>query len=307
IFMTSPTFADREGEYASVIRAAGQAGLLTFLHCEDGVVLAEAVQKLTAAGHTSLRYYSESRPVDAELRAVERAVALCEKTGAPIYIVHLSSGKALAACRAARDRGLPVSVETRPLYLYFTRERYLQADGPLYVGQPPLREQSDVEALWQGMAGGWVDVLGSDHAPWTREQKMDAGLNIAKLRPGVADLQTMLPVLYSEGVSKGRISLQRFVALIASRAARLLGLYPRKGAIAVGSDADLALWDLGAVRKLTADVLHSRAGFSLHEGWEIRGWPVMTIRRGEVVCEQGRIRAAPGTGRVLTRAAAQAR
>lgn len=271
------------------------------LHCEDGALLAAAVKEMSAAGRTSLQYYADSRTVASEAKATGDAVAICETTRAPIYVVHLSSERALEVCRRAKERKLPLHVETRPLYLYFTRERYLGPEGPLFVGQPPLREATDVGALWQGLSDGSVDTLGTDHAPWTRDQKMDPGLNIAKLRPGVADLQTMLPVFYSEGVARRRITLERFVALTSTNAAKVFGLFPKKGTIAVGSDADLVLWDPAQKRRIEKDMLLSRAGFSLHEGWEIAGWPRMTMRRGEVVFEDGRIYASPGSGRIPSR------
>jgi dihydropyrimidinase len=300
IFMTGQNFAAGQAQWTGLIKAAGRAGLITMLHCEDGQVMAEAAKALASAGRTSVRDYAESRPVASEVKAVERAVEMCEAAAAPVYIVHLSSKEALDVCRKARQRGLPVFVETRPIYLYFTSERYLRPDGPLYVGQPPLREESDVKALWEGLAGGWIDTLGSDHAPWTREQKMDASLNITRLRPGVADLQTMLPVFYSEGVVKKRIPPERFAALTSTNAAKLFGLFPQKGAIAVGSDADVVLWDPEYKRKFSASDVLSRAGYSLHEGWEITGWPRFTIRRGEVVFEEGKVQGLPGSGRILT-------
>ncbi len=300
IFMTSPAFADNQAQWTALIEDAGRVGLITMLHCEDGRIMAEAAKALAEAGHSSLRYYAESRPVSSEVKSVERAVEICEKAHAPVYIVHLSSEKALDVCRKARKRGLPVHVETRPIYLYFTSERYLSQDGPLYVGQPPLREPSDVKALWEGLEKGWIDTLGTDHAPWTREQKFDPELNITRLRPGVADLQTMLPVFYSEGVAKKRISLERFVAVTSTNTARLFGLFPQKGTIAVGSDADLTLWDPKAKRKFTAADVLSRSAYSLHEGWELTGRPKYTIRRGETVFEEGKVTAAPGSGRILS-------
>jgi dihydropyrimidinase len=300
IFMTSRSFVENQALWTDLIQEAGRLGLITMLHCEDAEALAEAAKALSAAGQTSLRYYAGSRPVSSEVKAVERAVAICEKARAPVYVVHLSSQAALDVCRQAKARGLPLFVETRPIYLYFTKERYLEPDGPLYVGQPPLREAADAQALWKGLADGSIDTLGSDHAPWTREQKMDPALNINRLRPGVADLQTMLPVFYSEGVVKKRVSLERFVALSSANAARLFGIFPQKGTIAVGSDADLVLWDPRAKRKLKTEDNLSRAGFSLHDGWEITGWPKTTIRRGAVVFEDGKIVAAPGSGQVLS-------
>jgi dihydropyrimidinase len=299
IFMTSLAFSQSQEMWTEIIREAGRLRLITMLHCEDAQEMAEAAKALTSAGTTSLHYYAQSRPVSSEVKAVERAVTICEHSGAPVYIVHLSSEAALDVCRRARTRGLPVYVETRPIYLYFTSDRYLQPDGPIYVGQPPLREASDVKAMWDGLANGSIDTLGTDHAPWTREQKMDPELNITKLRPGVADLQTMLPVLYSEGVLKNRISLERFVAVTSTNAAKLFGLFPQKGTIAVDSDADLAIWDPREKRTFNrADVL-SRAGYSLHEGWNLTGWPKITVRRGEVVFENGMVTATAGSGIVL--------
>jgi len=298
IFMTGRAFVENEAAWTDLIREAGRAGLLTMLHCEDADGLAEAAKALAADGRTSLRYYAESRPVRSEVKAVERAAEICERSGAPVYIVHLSSQAALGVCRKAKGRGLPLFVETRPIYLYFTKERYLEPEGPLYVGQPPLRDSTDIGALWQGITDGSIDTLGTDHAPWTREQKMDPALNISRLRPGVADLQTMMPVFYSEGVVKRNIPLGRFVALTSTNAAMLFGLYPQKGTIAVGSDADLALWDPRGKRKLERTDNLSRAGFSLHDGWEITGLPRITIRRGEVVFENGKVTATPGSGRI---------
>jgi dihydropyrimidinase len=299
IFMLTDSFVGNEPVYREIIREAGRLGVLTLLHCEDADLLARAAEKLRAQGKTSLRYYPDSRPIEAEVAATRRAVEICEQTGrAPVYIVHLSSKGALDVCRAAKARNLPVYVETRPLYLYFTREKYLNPAGPLYVGQPPLRGPEDVESLWQGMADGSVDTIGTDHAPWTREQKMDPELHIGWLRPGVADLQTMLPLLYCRGVLEGRLTPERFVSLTSTNAAKLLGLFPKKGTIAVGSDADLALWDPALSREVRREDLHSNAGFSLFEGTTVTGWPRYTIRRGQVVCQDGKILAQPGSGRV---------
>jgi dihydropyrimidinase len=301
IFMCMPEFDRHALAYLAALQTAREAGMLTLIHAEDHAIIAAATSALLAEGRGALRHYAESRPVIAEVVATQRAVAMSEATGAPIYVVHLSSERALQVCREARARGLPVTVETRPLYLHFTRERYLEPDGPLFVGQPPLREEHDVEALWQGMGRGDIDTIATDHAPWTREQKMDPRLNVSDLRPGVNNLQVMLPLLYSEGVRQGRLSLERFVALTSTNAARLCGLYPRKGAVAVGADADLVLWDPDETRRVRGDEVFSRAGFSVYEGRAVTGWPKVTIRRGEVVYQGGRITARPGSGQALRR------
>ncbi|KPK80392.1 MAG: hypothetical protein AMS25_09120 [Gemmatimonas sp. SM23_52] len=299
IFMVIPSFDQHLRDYVRVMRMAGQAGILSLIHCEDPAIIAEATHALVAAGKGSLRYYAGSRPLSSEVIATQRAIAYCEVTGAPIYVVHLSAAEPLRVCRAARAQGLPVYVETRPIYLYYTEDRYERADGPLYVGQPPLRSAQDVEALWAGLQDGSVHTLGTDHVGWSKQKKMDPSLTIEDLRPGVPNLQEMFPMLYSEGVVKGRISQQRFVEIVAANPAKLFGLYPRKGTIAVGSDADLALWDPQETRKIELAEMRSRCGFSLFEGWEVTGWPRTTIRRGVVVYEDGEIKARPGTGQLL--------
>jgi dihydropyrimidinase len=299
VFMCMEAFDKHVLAYLAALQAAGEAGMLTMIHCEDLSIISAATEVLLAEGRGSLRYYAESRPVISEVVATQRAVGMCEATGAPIYVVHLSSERALRVCEEAQARALPVYVETRPLYLYLTQERYFDPDGAVYVGQPPLREAHDVAALWDGLARGTVHTVGTDHAPWTREQKLDPALNVANLRPGVSNLQVMLPMLYSEGVLKGKISLEQFVALTSTNAAKLFGLYPRKGTIAVGSDADLVLWNPTESRVVRGSELFSRAGFSIYEGTEVTGWPRITIRRGQVVYKDGRITAQPGRGRLI--------
>jgi dihydropyrimidinase len=219
--------------------------------------------------------------------AVDQAIGIARRTGAPVYIVHLSSAAALDRCRQARAAGLPVYVETRPLYLHLTSERFTEPDAGKYVGAPPLREASDREALWAGLAAGAVDTVCSDHAPWTLDAKLDPALNAVTARQGVADLETLMPMLYSEGVLAGRISLDQFVALTSANAARIFGLYPRKGAIAVGSDADIALWDPAHRRTIDGARMQSLAGYSVYDGWQVQGWPKFVLRRGHLLLADG--------------------
>jgi dihydropyrimidinase len=302
-FMSMPGFDAQAAAYVEAIRLAGESGLLTMVHCEDQALLRDAVGRLVATGRTSLRHYAESRPVVAEVVATQRAVAIAEATGAPVYVVHLSCARALEVCAEARARGVPVHVETRPLYLHLTAERLLEPDGAKYIGQPPLREEADVEALWAGIRDGVVDTVCTDHAPWSLEAKLDPTLSVTRLRPGVENLQTLVPMLWSEGVRTGRITRERFVEVTSTNAARLLGLHPRKGVIAVGSDADIVVLDPSLTRVVDRDMVLSNAGHSVYEGWSVTGWPVLTIRRGEAVYEGGRVVGRPGTGEVLRRGA----
>ena len=301
VFMSRQSFdADVPG-FLGVLRAAGQAGVLTMMHCEDAAILSTTIDRLMADDRGSLRYFPDSRPVVAEEIAVRRAVAMAETTGSPIYVVHLSSARALAVVEEAQARGLPVYVETRPIYLHLTRERFEGDDRGLYVGAPPLREQHDQHALWRGLASGAIHVVATDHVAYTREQKLDPTQTVAEQRQGLNNLQVMLPMLYSEGVVTGRITAERFVALTATNPAKLFGLYPDKGTIAVGSDADLVLWDPEETRPIRDEDALSGAGFSIYAGHEVTGWPRTTIRRGEIVYEDGAITGSAGSGRIAPR------
>jgi dihydropyrimidinase len=297
VFLSDSRFAAGTPGLAEAVAAAGQAGSMTLLHCEDAAVLEHAGQDLIESGRGAVRHFPESRPVSAEVEAVDNAISIARQTGAPVYIVHLSSAAALDRCRQARAAGLPVYVETRPLYLHLTAERFGEPDAAKYVGAPPLRERADREALWGGLAAGDVDTVCSDHAPWTLAAKLDPALDVVTARQGVADLETLMPMLFSEGVTAGRISLDRFVELTSANAARLFGLYPRKGAIAVGSDADLALWDPDQGKVIDGARMQSRAGYSVYDGMTVQGWPRFVISRGQLVLADGTSMAQPGQGR----------
>ena len=301
IFLSDPDLAADEPALLAAASAAKAAGSVTLLHCEDGAMLRQAGQKLIAEGRGAVANFPDARPVAAEVAAVDQAIGIARRTGAPVYIVHLSSAAALDRCRRARAAGLPVYVETRPLYLHLTRERFAEPDAAKYAGAPPLREAADRDALWAGLAAGDVDTLCSDHAPWTLDAKLDPALNAVTARQGVADLETLMPMLYSEGVLAGRISLDQFVALTSANAARIFGLYPRKGAIAVGSDADIALWDPRYRRTIDGARMQSLSGYSVYDGWQVQGWPKFVIRRGQLVLADGQITARPGDGEWLRR------
>ncbi|HEX6942340.1 MAG TPA: amidohydrolase family protein [Gemmatimonadaceae bacterium] len=301
VFMVGADFGASLGAFVQLLEAARDAGVVTLVHCEDGALLAAAVRRLTAEGRTSLANYGESRPVVAEVVATQQAAALCESTKAPMHVVHLSSARALDACRDARRQGLPFTVETRPLYLHLTDEMMRRPDAPLYVGQPPLRSRDDVEAMWSGLLDGSIDFLATDHAPWTKEQKLDPSLTIARVRPGVSNLQHMLPMYYSEGVRTRRLPLERFVATTSTNAAKRFGMFPRKGVIAEGSDADVAIWDPELRGTVRGEDDLSNSDYSVYEGTAVTGWPVLTIRRGEIVAAGTNVTGAPGSGRLISR------
>jgi dihydropyrimidinase len=301
VFLSAPDHGAAAPFLAEAIGAAGRAGSMTLVHCEDATMLEKAGQDLIESGRGAISNFPEARPVSAEVAAVDQAIDLARRTGASIYIVHLSSAAALDRCRRARAEGLPVWVETRPLYLHLTRERFAEPDAAKYVGAPPLRDQSDRDALWRGLAAGEIDTVCSDHAPWTLEDKLDPDLNVVTARQGVADLETLMPMLFSEGVVTGRISLDRFVEVTSTNAARLFGLHPRKGTIAVGADADLVLWDPELRRTIDGAHMQSRAGYSVYDGWQVQGWPRFVLRRGQTVLADGTSLARPGQGQWVSR------
>jgi dihydropyrimidinase len=301
VFMVRPAFDRTVPEFLNMLDGAGDAGILTMLHSEDAAIVSTIAAQYMLEGRGALQYYADARPPLAEVVATQRAVAFSEATGAPVYLVHVSSAGALAVAEAAQARGLPVYVETRPIFLHETRDRLEQPYAGLYVSQPPLRTQADQDALWNGLARGVIHTIGTDHVPYTREQKLDPTQTVQRHRAGSNNLQVMRPMLYSEGVRTGRITLEQFVAVTATNPAKLFGLYPAKGTIAVGADADLVLWDPEATRIIRDEDALSNTGFSIYAGREVTGWPVMTIRRGKVVYENGAVTGAPGTGRLAPR------
>ena len=294
-------FQKNVAEFARVLEAAGRSGVLPMIHCEDWAIDTYLENRLISEGKSDVTYYSASRPSYAEATATVRAMAASRAADNPMYVVHLSSAAALEETRRARIGGQSVYVETRPIYLYYTSAVHEESDGAKYTGWPPLREDADVDALWEGLNLSDIHTFASDHAPWTLDQKLDADLEVGTFRPGMANLETLMPMLYSEGVRKGRISLSRFVELTSTNAAKLFGMYPQKGTIAIGSDADILVWDPDLKRTIRGEEMTSNAGYDIYEGWEVRGWPAYTISRGEVIVEKGQITGARGRGkRVLT-------
>lgn len=282
------------------VSLAGENGMLTLVHCEDHALIDFVTDELVRHGH-GLERYADSRPDYTEAVAVERAVAICEATGAPVCIVHLSSEAALDVTRRARARGLPVFVETRPFYLNLVADVYADAEPGRFVGMPPLRGHRDREVLWRGLADGSIDTVASDHAPWFLGDKIDPDLDLHTCRKGVAEIEAMLPMLWSEGVARGRLTPERLVAVVATNAARLGGVYPHKGTIAVGADADLVVLDPQRSRVIDAATMQSRADYCVYDGQTVTGWPRFTVSRGDVVVDDGEVTAGEGRGRLVPR------
>ena len=303
IFMVRPAFDAAAAANVELIRTAGAAGVLTLLHAEDSGIITNARARLTAEGRTRLlgQNFADAGPAVAEEVATKRAVGISEATGAPIFFVHMSSERAMRAAEDARARGLPVFTEVRFIYLHLTNDRFNQPDGQIFTGAPPLRTKNDQNYLWGAIARGSVDVVDTDHVGYTRAEKMDPENSITRSRNGANFLQDQIPLLYSEGVRKGRITLEQLVAVTSTNPAKLFGLYPRKGTIAVGSDGDVAIWDPNLTKTIRDEDILSNGKFSIFNGWEVTGWPVVTIRRGEVVWESGRITGQAGSGQLAPR------
>jgi dihydropyrimidinase len=294
-----------DAQVIRVMRTASEAGGLTMVHCGNTAIDADAARQLAVDGPIPARSYPDAKPIAGELEGVRRALSFAAYTRAPVCLVHISSGAAAASIAEARSHGVPVWAETRPCYLLLTRERYGDASPRhlMYMGYPPLRERDSVDALWAAVRDGTIDTIASDHVGWTIQQKLLGDADFTRLPMGLPSLETQLGALYSEGVGAGRLELRRFVELMSSNPARLLGLYPRKGAIAVGSDADLALVDPELRHMVRSEELHGGAGHDPLEDMSFTGWPVMTIARGEVIARDGAFVGRRGRGQFLMRRA----
>lgn len=293
-------FEERARDFLRAFKSAAEAGALLTIHAEDEHVIGYCTERLLAAGNRTVAYFAASRPPLSEAAAVLRGLKMTELTGAPAYFVHLSSKAAIDEIRRARKQGREVLAETRPIYLYLTQERFLEPQGEKYVGYPPLRERADVEAIWQALADGTVDVVATDHCSWPMERKTAAD-RFTRIPPGMSNLETLVPMLYSEGVAKRRITLERMVELVAANPAKIFGLYPRKGAIVEGADADLVVFDPNARVVVRASEMHSRADYDPFEGFEVTGWPKLTIARGEPIVSARKSSARAGRGNFISR------
>jgi dihydropyrimidinase len=300
IFMNRAGFPENERAYMALIRKAGEAGVLPLIHCEDDSLINEIGEKFIADGKGDIRYVPLARPVVTEEVATARCVAFSEATGAPVYIVHMSSERALRQAEIGRAKGLPVFTEVRWIYLFLTDEIYKRDDFQLYIGQPPYRKPSDVDYLWKGVNSHTVDVVDTDHSAYTKEQKLEPQ-TVLNHRAGMNGLQDYLPVLWDVGVRGKKITAETFVAITSANPARLMGIYPQKGRIAVGSDADIVLWDTNETRTIRDEDELSAAKHSFIAGRSVTGWPKITIRRGEVVWENRQIKSKPGSGRLIPR------
>jgi dihydropyrimidinase len=294
---------------ATIFKALSQTaknGALICMHAENGSVIDVIIARALAEGKTAPVYHALTRPPRAEAEAVHRAIAMAEIAGAPVYIVHLSSEDALNEVREARDRGVPAFAETCPQYLLLSIEELERPnfEGAKFVFTPPLRPKEHQPKLWDGLKHDHLQVVSTDHCPFCfKDQKVLGKDDFTKIPNGGPGIENRLQLIYHHGVNSEKLSLNRFVELTSTTPARLFGMYPKKGEIAPGSDADLVLWDPNAAHTISAKTHHMRVDYSMFEGFQVRGNAHTVLSRGRVIVQNGQFAGKPGYGRFLKRQA----
>ncbi len=294
---------DDEEMFASFKRCA-ELGAMPLVHAENGDVVAALQAELLASGVTGPEGHAYSRPPAVEGEAANRAVMLADQAGVPLYIVHTSSIEAHEAIRRARSLGRRVYGEPLIQHLVLDETEYLHPDwdhAARRVMSPPFRDRTNQDDLWNGLRAGSLQVVATDHCAFTTEQKRSGRGDFTKIPNGTGGLEDRMPVLWTRGVGTGRLTMNEFVAVTSTNIARILNLYPRKGAIAVGADADIVVWDPKATKTISAATQHSAIDYNVFEGIAVEGLPRTTLSRGEVACHDGKVSAEPGRGRFVPR------
>jgi dihydropyrimidinase len=312
VFMTYDDLKLSDRELLEVFDVAKRERALVMVHAEGHDAIKFMTRKLEEAGKTAPYYHGPSRPQIVEREATHRAISHAELVDVPIVIVHVSGREAMEQIQWARKRGLKVFAETCPQYIVLTEDDMkglnMDFEGAKYVCSPPPRDTASQGAIWEGIRDGTFDIFSSDHCPfkydgpnWTGKDNPKARTSFKWVPNGIPGIETRLPILFSEGVSKGRITAEKFVALTATNQAKLYGLYPRKGTIAIGADADFALWDPNRRETIRQEILHHGPDYTPYEGLEVTGWPVMTVLRGQIVAENGNVIGRKGYGAYVSR------
>lgn len=303
---------DDQTLFRSMIKAA-EHGLLTMVHAENGDVIAELTAAALAKGQTSPIYHAKTRPAIVEGEATNRAVALAGVADAPLYVVHMTCVEALQALALGRARGFPVMGETCTQYMFIFEDDLGKPgfEGAKYVCSPPMRTPQDADALWQALAGGALQVVSTDHCPFWYEGGVHGRLagkelgkaGFDKIPNGVPGIEERMPVMWTHGVVGGRLSANRFVELMCTNPAKIFGLYPRKGTLAIGSDADVVIWDPEKIHTLRAETQHMNTDYTLYEGMTVKGWPEQVLLRGKTVVQGEQWLGEAGKGQFLRRSA----
>ncbi len=310
LFMAYPgVFMVDDATIFRALRRTGENGGLVCMHAENGGTIDVLVQEALRRGEKAPKYHALTRPSRAEAEATGRAIALAEIAGVPIYIVHLSSADALEKVKHARDMGLQAYAETCPQYLFLSYDNYEEPgfEGAKYVMSPPLREKWHQDVLWKGLAKNDLQVISTDHCPFCMKEQKELGKDdFSKIPNGAPGIETRLTLVHNGGVRNRRISLNRFVELCCTTPARMFGLFPRKGTIAVGSDADIVIFDPDVKQTLSVKTLHMRVDYNPYEGTVVQGAPSMVVSNGSVIIEAGKFVGKKGAGRFLKRGPSQA-
>src|SRR5436305_233418 len=305
LFMAYPgVFLVDDATIFRAMSAAGERGGLICMHAENGIVINEIIKRALAQGRTAPKYHALTRPTRAEAEGVHRAIAISEMAKAPVYIVHLSCADSLNKVREARDRGLPAFAETCPQYLFLSYDNYEEPgfEGAKYVMTPPLREKWNQAELWKGLKTDDLQVISTDHCPFCMKEQKELGKDdFSKIPNGAPGVEHRVPLIYNGGVVENRISLNRFVELTSTAAAKMFGLFPKKGTIAVGSDADIVIFDPDKEQTISAATHHMNVDYSAYEGKKIRGVVETVLSRGRVVIENGEYKGKAGDGQFLKR------
>ena len=308
VFMTYEGLRLNDAEILATMDVARRTGALVMVHCENEDAIAYLIGRHEADGEVRPLAHATTRPVAAEREATHRAMSLAEIVDVPVVIVHVSNGAAIEEIRRARARGRKVVAETCPQYLMLTAADLdgMDWEGAKFVCSPPPRDEAEQVACWNGLEEGTFDLFSSDHCPFKyddAEGKLNpkGATNFRHIPNGIPGVETRLPILFSEGVMKGRIDLPRFVALTATNQAKVYGLYPQKGTIAIGADADITLWDPKVERTIRHADLHDGADYSPYEGIAVTGWPTTVVLGGKVMIHEGELVGQKGDGEYRSR------
>jgi dihydropyrimidinase len=308
LFMAYPgVFLVDDGTIYKAMVAAGENGGLICMHAENGVVIDVLVKRALAAGHTAPKYHALTRPTRAEAEGVHRAIALADMAKTPVYIVHLSSSDALEEVTRARDLGVPAFAETCPQYLFLDYSVYEQKgfEGAKYVMTPPIREKWNQDKLWRGLQFNDLQVVSTDHCPFCMKEQKELGRDdFSKIPNGGPGVEHRMSLIYNGGVVGGRISVNRFVEIVSTAPAKIFGLFPKKGTIAVGSDADIVIFDPDEEMTISAKTHHMNVDYSAYEGVKVRGVTKTVLSRGQLVIDEGKYVGRAGSGKFLKRGAA---
>jgi dihydropyrimidinase len=293
-----------DGTIFKAMTTAGDAGGLICMHAENGLVIDVLVKKALAEGRTAPKYHALTRPTKAEGEGTGRAIALAEMANSPVYIVHLSCDDALRKVTEARDNGIAAYAETCPQYLFLDYTDYERPgfEGAKYVMTPPLRPKENQEKLWRGLQYNDLQVVSTDHCPFCMKEQKELGRDdFSKIPNGGPGVENRMSLVYNGGVVSGKISVNRFVEITSTSAAKIFGLFPKKGTIAVGSDADIVIFDPNEEMTISAKTHHMNVDYSAYEGFKVRGVTKTVLSRGKVVIEEGKYVGTAGDGRFLKR------